>query len=109
MTETTLLSTGAIRGAYRSSQDLRADSAETAGDAAQAGGASFSEMLREASVNALHEARAADAMVQAGLQGEVNTQQVVQAALELESTVKLAVSVRDKFVAAYQEVMRMPI
>lgn len=105
MTDATVFSTSAIRGAYRSSQDLRAERA----GAEETGAASFSDMLQQASAEALHEARAADAVMQAGLQGEVATQQVVEAALELESTVKLAVSVRDKFVSAYQEVMRMQI
>ena len=109
MTDTTVFSTSAIRGAYRSSQDLSAERADMASGTEKAGGASFSEMLRDASANAVQEARQADAVVQAGLQGEVPTQQVVEAALELESTVKLAVSVRDKFVSAYQEVMRMQI
>lgn len=106
MTDATVFSTSAIRGAYRSSQDLRADAGA---GAEETGAASFSDMLQQASAEALHEARAADAVMQAGLQGEVATQQVVEAALELESTVKLAVSVRDKFVSAYQEVMRMQI
>lgn len=109
MTDSTVFSTTAIRGAYRSSQELSTERADAATGAEENGGASFSDLLRDASASALQEAREADAVVQAGLQGEVNTQQVVEAALELESTVKLAVSVRDKFVAAYQEVMRMPI
>lgn len=108
MTDTTVFSTSAIRGAYRSSQELSAEHSDAAG-AGETGAASFSQMLQQASADALHEARQADAVMQAGLQGEVNTQQVVEAALELESTVKLAVSVRDKFVSAYQEVMRMQI
>jgi flagellar hook-basal body complex protein FliE len=109
MTDATVFSTSAIRGAYRSSQDLRAERADAGTGAEETGAASFSDMLQQASAEALHEARAADAVMQAGLQGEVATQQVVEAALELESTVKLAVSVRDKFVSAYQEVMRMQI
>jgi flagellar hook-basal body complex protein FliE len=34
---------------------------------------------------------------------------VVEATLELETTLRIAVSMRDKFVQAYQEVLRMPI
>ncbi len=41
--------------------------------------------------------------------GEASTQQVVEATIALESTVKIAVSMRDKLVEAYQEVMRMSI
>ena len=39
----------------------------------------------------------------------MGTQQVVEATLALESTVKTVVAMRDKFVEAYQEVLRMPI
>ena len=45
----------------------------------------------------------------AGLVGDVSAQQVVEATLEMETTLKLAVSVRDRLVEAYQQVMQMPI
>ena len=54
-------------------------------------------------------AREAEAVAQKGLTGEVGTQRVVEATLELESTVKMMVSMRDKVIEAYQEIMRMPI
>ena len=53
--------------------------------------------------------REGEAVAQAGLRGEADTQQVVEAMLAMESTVKVAVSVRDRFVEAYQEILRMPI
>ena len=46
---------------------------------------------------------------QQGLRGEIGRQEVVEATLALESTVKTVVALRDKFVEAYQEVLRMPI
>ena len=54
-------------------------------------------------------ATSAEILAQAGLRGEADTQQVVEAMLAMESTVKVAVSVRDRFVEAYQEILRMPI
>jgi flagellar hook-basal body complex protein FliE len=44
-----------------------------------------------------------------GLTGEASIQQVVEATMDMESTVRVSVAVRDKIVEAYQEIMRMPI
>ncbi len=103
-----LVSSTGARGAYRSSQELSGlpgpaiaedDSPRT----------SFSEMLRDASAEAVSTMREADVAAQKGMAGEISTQQVVEATIALESTVKVMVSMRDTFVEAYQEVLRMPI
>lgn len=99
-----VISTAATQNAYKSGQSLGAGR-ESGG----AGATSFSEMVREAAGNAVDTMRQADKAAEAGLTGQADTQKVVEAALELESTVRIAVSMRDKFVQAYQEVMRMPI
>lgn len=107
MTEfSSILSTSNVRGAYHSSRELSGlpGPAETAGK-----GESFSDMLRGATTNAVETIREAESVAQKGLTGEAGTQRVVEATLELESTVKMMVSMRDKVVEAYQEIMRMPI
>ncbi|EYD73640.1 flagellar hook-basal body complex protein FliE [Limimaricola hongkongensis] len=107
MTEfSSILSTSNVRGAYRSSQELSGTPvpAEPA-----ATGDSFAEILKGATANTVGNIRDAEAVAHKGLVGEVSTQQVVEATLELESTVKMMVSMRDKVVEAYQEIMRMPI
>jgi len=53
--------------------------------------------------------REGDATAAAGLTGEAGLQQVVEATMAMESTVKMSVAVRDKLVEAYQEVMRMQL
>jgi flagellar hook-basal body complex protein FliE len=105
MTEiTSVVSTAAIQGAYRSGQTLGpAPSARAAGEE------SFADMLRNVTATAVDTARTAEQAAQAGLRGELDTQSVVEATLELETTLRVAVSMRDKLVAAYQEVLRMPI
>ena len=45
----------------------------------------------------------------AGLRGDLDTERFVEATLEPETTLRVAVSMRDKFVQAYQEVLRMPL
>lgn len=105
---TSLVSSGLARGAYRASQSLAGERGEVT-PAQETGESSFSALVREASANAVGAAREADAVIQSGLTGQADTQKVVEAAIELESTVRLAVSMRDKFVEAYQEILRMPI
>ena len=100
-----VVSNTAIQGAYRNGQDLSA--ARQVKPLQEA--ASFSEIVKTAASNAVETVHHADKVATAGLKGEIGTQQIVEATLELESTLRLAVSVRDKVVQAYQEVLRMPI
>lgn len=100
-----VVTNAAIRGAYQSSQDLKVAKGGTAGEPTT----SFSDMVGAAVSEAAETARQADRTAMAGLRGEVGTQQVVEATLELETTVRVAVAVRDKVVQAYQEILRMPI
>lgn len=104
---TSLISSAAVRGAYRTSQSLTGQKGDGATEEVSA--SSFTQMVRSASEGALETIRASEATAQAGLRGEADTQQVVEAMLAMESTVKVAVSVRDRFVEAYQEILRMPI
>lgn len=100
-----LMSSSAVQGAYSKSKELIVDASQKPETDRQ----SFSEVLQAASNEALAKARETDAVLEAGLEGKVETQQIVEAIMALETSVTIAVSVRDKFVAAYQEVLRMPI
>ncbi|MGR3321933.1 MAG: flagellar hook-basal body complex protein FliE [Pseudooceanicola sp.] len=104
---TTLISSNAVRGAYQSSHEIKAKapSAEFTGEDR----ASFADMVRQVGADTVQTVREAEALGQAGLSGEADTQAVIEATLELDTTVRMAVSVRDKLVEAYQEIMRMPI
>jgi flagellar hook-basal body complex protein FliE len=97
------MSTGAVQGAYDRSKDLAVDKSDKSEEH------SFSDMLQAASDDAIAKVRETDSVLQAGLEGKVETQQLVEAIMALETSVTMAVSVRDKFVAAYQEILRMPI
>jgi flagellar hook-basal body complex protein FliE len=87
------LTPGGAAAAYRANM-----SAPSAAAAATGGGetASFGEAL----------SRAASAR---GLMGEGSVTDLVVAVGRAELTLQTAVAVRDRVVAAYQEVMRMPI
>ncbi|MHA6327017.1 flagellar hook-basal body complex protein FliE [Roseivivax sp. CAU 1753] len=103
----TVFSTNAALGAYRTLQKMPAAAQEP--ETAQPVGQDFANVLAEAGKNAIADAQSAENVMTSGLAGGHSTQEIVQATLELEQTVQLAVSVRDKFVEAYQEIMRMPI
>ena len=104
---TSLISSAAVRGAYRSSQSLTGPSGPAVAE--ETAETSFGNMVRSATANAMETVRTGEVTAEAGLRGEADTQQVVEAMMAMESTVKMAVSVRDRFVEAYQEILRMPI
>lgn len=104
-----VITANAARGAYSASQSLDTVKSAATDEAEKAGRASFAEMVENAAADSVRTIREADAAAQAGLAGNATTQQVVEATMALESTVKVAVSMRDKLVTAYQEVLRMPI
>lgn len=77
--------------------------------AGSAGGAGFGALLSEAVQQAAGQERAAATASIEGLAGRASTVDVVVALSRAELAVQTAVAVRDRVVAAYQEVMRMPI
>jgi len=76
---------------------------------AQSGAPSFSSILKDV-VNAVSDAGAkADAQTQAVAMGKANMVDVVTAVAESETAIATLVSVRDKVIAAYQDILKMPI
>lgn len=73
------------------------------------GGQNFGSLVKDA-VAALSKAtHNADAQSQAAAAGKANIVDVVTAVAESEVAIDALVSVRDKVIAAYEEIMRMPI
>ncbi|MFE0758187.1 flagellar hook-basal body complex protein FliE [Inquilinus sp. NPDC058860] len=70
---------------------------------------SFGEVLRDAATSTMDSLRGAERASLAGLRGDVPAQQVVNAVLEAETTLRTVVNIRDRAIAAYNEVMRMAI
>ena len=102
-----LISTSLVNSAYGSSSRLQGGPAET--QAQEEAQVSFGEMVRNAAQESVQTVREAEQIQQAGLTGDVSAQKIVEATLEMETTLKLAVSVRDKLVEAYQQIMQMPV
>ncbi len=72
-------------------------------------GGGFSEMLKTAIGSVTEAGRQSDAQSQSLAAGKANIVDVVTAVAETEVAVSAMVSVRDKVVQAYEEIMRMPI
>ncbi len=73
-------------------------------------GGGFGEILKQALDEAVETAKGGEqkiAAVTAGREG--NLVDVVTAVAEAEATLQTVVTVRDKVITAYQEIMRMPI
>jgi len=76
---------------------------------ASASGPSFSSILKDV-VHAVSEAGAkADTQTQAVALGKANMVDVVTAVAESETAIATLVSVRDKVIAAYEDILKMPI
>ena len=67
----------------------------------------FGDMLKQAMNEAVNTSKAQIAAVTGGTGG--NIVDVVTAVAEAESTLQTVVTIRDKVITAYQEIMRMPI
>ena len=70
---------------------------------------SFSGILKDALGAVTQAAQKSDAATQSAVTGKANILDVVTAVAESETAVQALVSVRDKVVAAYEEILKMPI
>jgi flagellar hook-basal body complex protein FliE len=83
--------------------------ARIVGEDAKPAGPSFGAVLNDV-VSSIGEAgRRSDAQAQAMAAGKANIVDVVTAVAETETAIATLVSVRDKVISAYEEIMRMPI
>ena len=80
-----------------------------AGKGSDAGGQSFSAVLKEAISGVLDVGRKSDAQTVAMASGKANVMDVVTAVAETDVAVSTLVSVRDKVIAAYEDIMKMAI
>jgi flagellar hook-basal body complex protein FliE len=80
-----------------------------AGKATDTGGLSFGDVLKEAVGGVLDTGRKSDAQTVAMASGKANIMDVVTAVAETDVAVSTLVSVRDKVIAAYEDIMKMAI
>jgi flagellar hook-basal body complex protein FliE len=77
--------------------------------AADQGGPSFGDVLKDAIGGVLDTGRKSDAQTVAMASGKANVMDVVTAVAETDVAVSTLVSVRDKVIAAYEDIMKMTI
>ena len=81
----------------------------TGGAAKPEGDGSFGTVLKQALGSVVESGKTADAQTKALAAGNANIVDVVTAVAETEVAIEALVSVRDKVIQAYEEIMRMPI
>jgi len=103
--------TAAAANAYAALARLRDEAANIAGGLgnSQDSGPSFSTVLKDVINTVSEAAQKSDAQAQAVATGKANMIDVVTAVAETETTFQTLVAVRDKVIAAYEDVLKMPI
>jgi len=81
----------------------------TAGPISGTPAVDFTNVLAQVSANAVSELKQGEAAAISGMTGKLSVQEVVEAVMSAEKTLQTALAVRDKVVAAYQEISRMAI
>ena len=81
----------------------------SAGKTSEAGGTSFAAMLKDSIGSVVEAGRKSDSQTMAMASGKANVVDVVTAVAETEVAVGTLVSVRDRVIQSYEEIMRMPI
>ena len=76
---------------------------------AETGAGAFGSMLKEALGSVVEAGRNSDHQLKTVAAGNANIVDVVTAVAETEVAIEALVSVRDKVIQAYEEIMRMPI
>ena len=80
-----------------------------AGKGAETGGPSFASVLKEAVGSVLETGRKSDAQSVAMASGKANVMDVVTAVAETDVAVSTLVSVRDRVIQSYEDIMKMTI
>jgi flagellar hook-basal body complex protein FliE len=100
----------AAAGAYQSLARLgEGIGARDRSPAAGVEGPDFASVLRNAVSAVAQQGRATEAQAQAFANGRADLVDVVTAVAETEVALETLVSVRDRMIQAYEEIMRMPI
>jgi flagellar hook-basal body complex protein FliE len=85
------------------------ETGETESGSGDSGGVSFSDFLKSKASESVDTLRRSEEMSAKAITGEADITDVVQAVSAAEITLQTVVSLRDRMVSAYQEIMRMPV
>lgn len=111
----------AAAGAYSASQNIggpgghtvhnvsRTGTDDSDGKTDGSGGVSFSDFLSNNIQRSIDTMKSGEQMSAKAVAGKADITDVVQAVTAAELTLQTVVSVRDRMISAYQDIMRMPI
>jgi flagellar hook-basal body complex protein FliE len=85
------------------------DTTGGAGKGSESGGPSFGALLKDAIGSVLDAGKKSDAQTVSMAQGKANVMDVVTAVAETDVAVSTLVSVRDRVIQSYEDIMKMPI
>ena len=94
---------------------IQAQAASLAGQAGGAGtikpegGPGFEDILKHAMTDAVQTSRTAEKQIVANVQGKADLVDVATAIQSAQSSLQTVLAVRDQVIAAYQQVMQLPI
>lgn len=71
--------------------------------------ASFSDLLKQAGENVINDLQTAESISIKAATGDADLQEVIMAVSNAEITLNSVVSIRDRVIQAYQDILRMPI
>ena len=91
------------------SRMMETGGAEKGAQTASGGGPSFSALLKDAVGSVLEAGKKSDAQTMAMTSGKANVMDVVTAVAETDVAVSTLVSVRDRVIQSYEDIMKMPI
>ena len=95
--------------AYAALARMTSSTGAGAGKGAETGGQSFGALLKDALGSVMDAGRKSDAQTVAMTSGKSNVMDVVTAVAETDVAVSTLVSVRDRVIQSYEDIMRMPI
>ena len=95
--------------AYAQAAKMAAGSVTESAAAAIAPGGSFGQLLSNVINDAVTSGQAAETKAASAVQGKGDLVDVVTAVNSAEMTLETVVAIRDRVIAAYQDIMRMPI
>ncbi len=100
----------AAASAYGNAAQLIQDSAKNGtAPVAQGGGGDFASILSQTVQGVVDTGNRSDQIAVSMLEGNASVVDMVTAVAETELAVETMVTVRDKVISAYQEILRMPI
>ena len=95
--------------AYANAQKALAVDPNEGGAPSMASGGGFGDILKSAMGDAMKASKNAETQMANQVQGKAQLVDVVTAVQAAEVSLETVVAIRDKVIAAYEEIMRMPI